>query len=126
MFALQQKKQHYIDIIDDIVHFDDVKIISIQRDKELCIKSIMEKYCNSAYYNFFRSERFKNLLGYRLPEPDNCSIKDFELFYDNFYNKLQYDKVLHLNTEELNDHKIAEKLSSFINYEFKYKKWNIK
>ena len=116
---------YYIDIIDEIINWEGVKIISLQRDSDLFAKSLLNKYCDKNYNGFFKRERFKNLLGYKLPEQDIVSKDDFKLFHKNFYSKLTDERILKLKTEELNHKDISLKLSRFLNIDFKFEKFNI-
>jgi len=116
---------YYIDIVNEIANWEDVKIISLKRNKDLFAKSIMNKYCDENYNGFFKKERFRNILGYRLPNEDIISEEDFKKFHDNFYKKLKDKRILTIKTEELNEEDIARKLSNFLNIDFKFKKFNI-
>lgn len=116
---------YYIDIIQEIINWEDIKIISLERNANLFAKSLLDKYCNKSYHGFFKTERFKNLLRYSLPDADAISEDDFLLFHKRFYSKLKDKRILKLKTEELNDESLALKLSEFLNIDFKFKKFNI-
>jgi hypothetical protein len=117
---------YYLNIIDDLLVMDDVKIVSLKRDKGVFEKRFLDYYNKiKGSSNYLCSKNYWSMVG--LTPPEDITLKDSAELYDRFYNKLNHESILKLNTKDLNRSLVCDQLNNFFpDNNFIFEKFHVK